>query len=301
MPSIRRSLFLSFLDKYSALAISVLANLALARILTPYDVGVYSIAASLVGFAAALRDFGIGSYLLQEKELTIIRQRSAIGVAIVITWTIGGLVAAFSALIADYYSEPGLRNVILVLSINFFFIPLTMVVITVLRREMKFGALYRINLIAAICRSATALGLALLGFGFMSLAWSSVAGAIAVFVVTQFELPSAGRLLPSLREWRHIVAFGALSTVGQALNEVWAAAPNVIIGRLLSPIAVGLYSRAFGMVTLFSQAILEGLSPVALSAIAMRHREGGEFAACGSAGFRISPPSDGLFSPLSRF
>lgn len=276
MVSIRRSLVLSFMDRYSALVISVLANLVLARILTPYDVGIYSIAASLVGFASALRDFGVASYLLQEKELTVLRQRSAIGVAIVITWTIGGIVAASSALIADYYHQPGVRDVILVLSINFFFIPLTMVVITMLRREMKFGTLYRINLMAAIARSAVALTLAILGFGFMALAWSSVAGAVAIFIMTQIELPATGRLLPSLREWRHIVSYGTLATVGQVLSEVWAAAPNVIIGRLLSPAAVGLYSRAFGMVTLFSQAIIEGMSPVALSAIAMRHREGGE-------------------------
>jgi O-antigen/teichoic acid export membrane protein len=268
-------LLVSFLDKYSALAITIAANLALARILTPYDIGVYSIAASLVGVASALRDFGIASYLVQEKELTVLQQRTAIGVAVIITWTLGGLLAGFSAVIADYYGNPGVRDVILVLSINFFFIPFTMVVINVLRREMRFGALYRINLIAAIFRSATALAFALWGLGFMAMAWSSVAGVCATFVVTQFELPSTARLMPSLREWRHIASFGAYSTLGQILTQIRVAAPDMVIGRVLFPAAVGLYSRAFGMASLFSQAILEGMSPVALSAIAMRHRDGG--------------------------
>jgi len=271
---IRRSLYLSFLDKYSALAIGVVTNLILARILTPYDIGIFSIAGSLVGLAGSLRDFGIGSYLLQERELTVSRQRSAIGVAMVITWPIGALIAACSGLIARLYQDPGVQEVILALSINFFFIPLTMVVIMTLRREMRFGQLYRVNLVTVLCRSIAGIGLALLGFGYMAMAWQSVAGTVALFLMTRIELPAAGRLLPSLREWRHIVSFGALSTIGQVLGEVGSAAPNILIGRILSPSAVGFYSRASGIATLFIQAILEGLSPVAVSAVAMRHREG---------------------------
>src|SRR5947209_2712053 len=141
LQSIRRSLVRSFLDKYSALAIGIITNLALARILTPSEVGIFSIAASLVGLASSLRQFGIGSYLIQEKELTLARQRSAIGVAVVITWSIGTLLAIASGVIADIYRQLGVQSVILTLALNFFFIPFTMVVVMVLRREMRFGAL----------------------------------------------------------------------------------------------------------------------------------------------------------------
>jgi O-antigen/teichoic acid export membrane protein len=111
------------------------------------------------------------------------------------------------------------------------------------------------------------------------MAWSSVAGIFGTFVMTQIELPAAGRLLPSFREWRRIFFFGASSTAGQVLGVINSTAANMLIGRILSPVAVGLYSRAFSMVTLFHQAILQGLSPVVLSNIAMRHREGGDVAA----------------------
>ncbi len=279
MANIRTSLLLSFLDKYSAMAVGIIANLVLARLLTPYDIGLFSIAVSAVGLASALRDFGIGSYLVSEKELTVARQRSAMGVAMVITWTIGGALALASGYAADVYHDPGVKDVILALSINFFFIPLTMVVIMVLRREMRFGVLYRMGLVAAVTRAAIGIGLASFGFGFMSLAWSSVAGSVAIFVMVHIELPQAARLLPSFREWRRITSFGIKSTAGQILGEVGQAAPNMLIGRILSPVAVGFYSRATGVVSLFSQSILEGLSPVAVSALAMHHRQGGDVGA----------------------
>ena len=118
MSSIRKSLFLSFLDKYSALLINIGAGLLLARILTPYDIGVYSIAASLYGLASSLRDFGISPYLIQEKELTVSRQRSAMGVIAVISWTLGVLLIAASGFIADFYKNPDLRKVIQRLRVN---------------------------------------------------------------------------------------------------------------------------------------------------------------------------------------
>ena len=274
MASIRRSLLLSYLDKYSTLLIGIITNLVLSRLLTPSDVGVFTIAASLVGLAGPLRDFGVGSYLIQEKELTVARQRTAMGIAMVFTWPIGLLLAALSGVIADFYQNSGIRSVILTLSLNFFFIPFTMVTVMLLRREMQFGGLYRIGLAASLSRSVTGIGLALLGFGFMAMAWSSVAGMVAIFLMSQVELPAAGRLLPSLREWRRIISFGALNTFGQVLGEAGTAAPNVLIGHIMSPTAVGFYSRAFGMTSLFSQAILEGLAPVALATVAVRHREG---------------------------
>ena len=165
MVSIRRSLFLSLLDKYSALIIGIMTNLVLARILTPYDIGVYSIAGAVVGFAGTLRDFGVSSYLISERELTVARRRSAIGVSLVTTWSIGVVVAVVSPEVAEFYDNSGVQNVMLVLSLNFLLIPLTMVEITMLRREMRFGALYRIGLAASLSHAATVLGLGGWGHG----------------------------------------------------------------------------------------------------------------------------------------
>ncbi len=51
MPSVRRALALSFAGKYSSLAIHTVAVMVLARLLTPAEIGVYSVAAAVVGLA----------------------------------------------------------------------------------------------------------------------------------------------------------------------------------------------------------------------------------------------------------
>ncbi len=52
MPSVRRALALSFVGKYSSLAIHTVSAMVLARWLTPEEIGVYSVGAAAVASPA---------------------------------------------------------------------------------------------------------------------------------------------------------------------------------------------------------------------------------------------------------
>ena len=96
MASIRKALALSFAGKYSSLAIHTVAVMVLARLLTPAEIGVYSVGAAVVALAHVVRDFGVGNYLIQEKELTTERIRTAFAVTLVIGWTMAAVLFALS-------------------------------------------------------------------------------------------------------------------------------------------------------------------------------------------------------------
>jgi len=51
MASIRKSLALSLAERYSGILISIAGTVILARLLSPAQIGVYSVAASFVGLA----------------------------------------------------------------------------------------------------------------------------------------------------------------------------------------------------------------------------------------------------------
>ena len=74
--SIRRSLVYSYLDRYASLVISIVSSMIIARLLTPADIGVFSVTMVLLAFVTTVRDMGAGCYLVQEKELTIDRIRA---------------------------------------------------------------------------------------------------------------------------------------------------------------------------------------------------------------------------------
>jgi len=55
--------------------------MVVARLLSPSEIGVYSVTMVLLGFVATFRDLGAGQYLVQQKELTEERIRATWSVA----------------------------------------------------------------------------------------------------------------------------------------------------------------------------------------------------------------------------
>ncbi len=84
--------------------------MVIARLLTPAEIGFYSMGKAVVALAHVVRDFGVGNHLIQERELTQDRMRTALGVAIVIAWAMALVLFAASGAIARFYGEPGLRG-----------------------------------------------------------------------------------------------------------------------------------------------------------------------------------------------
>src|SRR5678815_5173054 len=123
MSSVRKSLSLGFAQTYSAMIFQFVASMLIARLLVPHDLGIFSVAAVLVGLAQTVRAFGVPTYIVQEKELTEERIRSAMGVAILVGWVLAGVVALVSVPAALFYREPGVRDVMLVLALNFLLMP----------------------------------------------------------------------------------------------------------------------------------------------------------------------------------
>ena len=74
--STRKALALSFLDRYSGLVIHTASSMVIARLLTPSEIGIYSVTMVLLGFIATFRDLGAGQYLVQNKELSEEKMRA---------------------------------------------------------------------------------------------------------------------------------------------------------------------------------------------------------------------------------
>jgi len=69
MTTLRKSVLITFLSSNGATVISFATILVLSRLLTPAEVGIFSMTAAMVAFAHTFREFGISGYIQQEKDL----------------------------------------------------------------------------------------------------------------------------------------------------------------------------------------------------------------------------------------
>ena len=85
MSAIRRSVIASFADKYLSQVIAVATLAVMSRILTPAEIGVYMLANTVILLADNLRLFGIGTYIVQARDLDRAAIRCAFTVTLVVS------------------------------------------------------------------------------------------------------------------------------------------------------------------------------------------------------------------------
>lgn len=273
---VRLSFLFSFAEKYTLLLLGMASAMMVSRVLTPAEIGVYSVGAVLAGLAQAVRDFGVGQYVIQEKELDQDKLRAALSTSIAVAWLLAALVWASSGALAAFYRQPQLRPVLHLLSVNFVLIPFSSVTLPYLRRQLRFSAIYIINTSHSVAQLACSVSLALLGFGSLSLAWAAVAGTLAALMASLLLRPAGLPWLPGVRGMRKILRFGSLATAGGMVDEIGVAAPDLIVGKLIGMAEVGIFGKAMGVLNIFNQLITSAISPVVFPLYAAQARDGGD-------------------------
>jgi len=272
MKDIRRSLAFSFLEKYGNLAVSVVGVIILARLLTPAETGLYAVASSIVHIGQALREFGIGIYIIQEKNLTREKVASALGICLCLAGILAAVLFSLSGPMAAFYGHPDLVTVITVLCPNLFIVAFSSISAAQLRREMRFREIMIINLLSSVVGTTVSICLAALGLGALGLAWGALATA-CVAVIGNYRALGWDRLTgPSLRHWRGLLRFGLFASANGLLGVLVERAPDLVVGRLVSLTGAGLYSRGNGLITLFRAALINAVNPVATASLAALHR-----------------------------
>ncbi|WP_423823472.1 lipopolysaccharide biosynthesis protein [Salinisphaera sp. SPP-AMP-43] len=273
--SLRLSLFFSTAQQYTALLITIPSMMILSRLLTPAQIGVYSVAIAFVNLVHMLRDLGTSEYLVQSASLEDDIARSAFTVTLIMAWALAVVLFVASPWVALFFDEKGLGAVLRILCLTYLLLPIGSTVNAMLIREMEFGLRYKINTAQVLVQNLVTISLAWFGWGYFSPAWGAVAGMLAT-ISGCFYWAGHYRIRGlSLAHWRPITKFGLNQTAGSVMQRLGESAPDFVIGRVLGFAQVGLYSRGFGLVRMFRDNISGAVGSVTFSAFSHRHRNGG--------------------------
>lgn len=271
---IRRSFILSFADKAVGLVLALATMAIVSRLMTPAEVGLFLVGSSLVILVEAFRDFGVASYLIQEKDLTPEVTRSAATLIGLMSLALGGLVVLGAGLAARAYDMPDLARIIRIAALAFMLAPISNPLLALMKRDMNFAAVARIGIAAAAVNALVTIGLAICGYGAFSFAWGAVMAAATTAAGAALCRPDWWIFRPTLRHWRQILPFGAWTTIVTLLGMLFDAMPRLILGRVLDFAAVGLLARAVSLTQLPDKVLLGAVPPVVLPALSARIRAG---------------------------
>lgn len=249
------------------------STIVLARLLSPGDYGLVAMVTAVSGFLLIFKDLGLAMATVQRPTITRPQVSTLfwlnLGVSIVLTLVTVGL----APILAWFYGEPRLLPLGMALAGGFVIAGLSVQHQALLQRQMRFSALVAADLASSLAGVVVAVLLAWAGAG----AWALVAlplVASAVSTAMQWALtgwvpdrPQRGTGV------RRMLRFGGNLTGFTAVNYLSRNMDNVLIGWYWKAAQLGLYSRAYGLMTL---PLLQINAPVANVAVPALSRLGGD-------------------------
>jgi O-antigen/teichoic acid export membrane protein len=275
--SARKSLVFSFLDRYASLAVTIVSSMIIARLLTPAEIGVFSITAVLLAFVSTIGGMGVGQYLVQEKDLTIARIRAVWAVQLGLGLAMACVVLLASYPVSVFYSEPRMLNIMLVVSLNYAINPFGSLTYAWLVREMRFDSIAVMRFGSVLGGALVSTWLAWQNFGPISLAYGSLTSTVVNALIATYFRPKFFPWRPGLAEVRRVFTFGSTLTASAFIRDFASNAPELLVGKLQGMTATGMFSRANGLVQMFSRLFVEAVSAVCLPWFSKQSRENGGF------------------------
>jgi O-antigen/teichoic acid export membrane protein len=261
-------------EQYLRLAIHFISIAAISRVLTPAEIGVSVIGTGIVLIALGLREFATSDFLIQRPEITQDDVRASFTLVFLLTVLIAIAMCLVAPWFGILYGEEKLAHFLRIAAVAGLIEAVSLPIRGLLRRELAFGALALINTAGAAATAAATVLLALAGFSYMSVAWAMLAAAITTTSLSFYCRPDPSILRPVFRSWHHILSFGGYNGASFVINQSYLALPQLVLGYILPPAAVGLYNRAQMVSDIPDRVVLTGVFSVAFPALAVEIREG---------------------------
>lgn len=248
-----RGFLWSFAGGLGQATTGILAIVLLSRLLTPAEFGTAAAASLVVGLATVVSQLGVGPALVQRRTL----EDEEVSAALLFSMALAACLALLVVLVAPILNVlvglPPDSDLLRLLAVALPLSGFATVPMALLQRQLRFRAMTVVALLSAGPGSVgVSLVLALLGFGAYSLVW----GTIAAAAITALGYGLLAR--PPLRAarvgdvWcsvRPLLGFGGAYSVSQLGNWLALNADNLVTANLLGPGPLGIYSRAYRLLS----------------------------------------------------
>lgn len=246
-----RGVVWNFFRVMSQTFLSVGVMAVLARLLVPEDFGLMTLSMIFIGFANLLSSMGMGQALIQRASLS----DRDIRLAGTLSVLMGSVLLAFFWLTAEpvalFFDSPRMTDILRALALGLWLTSFAEISRALLMRKLEFRQLFGIELVAYVLgHGITSISLALAGYG----VWSLVVGNVVALAVSSilfiFFVRPPLKPLWNLHEARELLSFGFGVSVNSTVNYMAVNADYAVIGKYMNDGVLGLYSRAYHLVTL---------------------------------------------------
>lgn len=248
--------------------LTMLFNIALARLLFPDDFGLVGMALIFTNLVTVMFSLGLGTAIIQKQDIGQDTYSTVFWINLMIGIAASIFVFSFSSFIGSYFNEVKVGSILKLMSINFILGSFSSVPIGLLSKRMEFKKQGISTILSMIIAYPFAVFCAFHGAGY----WSIVYGNVLQTFFNSLFMWIASRWFPSfyfsLESIKSIFSFGIFKTLLGIFSYIIRNIDYFLIGKILGVEALGYYTIGVTLARMPIQKIRYIISYVAFPAFA---------------------------------
>lgn len=251
-------------------------QLTLARLLAPEAFGVVAIALIFVGLAATISETGLSPAVVQRPVLTDRTVQISFSASMLLSAALAAALFVSAAPAAGFFHVPHAASAIRALSAVFVLQGTATVSTALLQRRLQLRKLFLVDMGSYVVGYAiVGVVLAAMGYGVWALVWACLVQTSVRSVLGFVFAPHPVRPTLRLGEARDMISFAAGSLVARCMNYGATNGDYFVVGRALGAADLGLYNRAYQLMTLPVGTIYSVFSFVLLASFSQVQEDDG--------------------------
>ncbi len=239
----------SSIDKFSTVIMQFVFGIILARILMPEDYGLIGMIAIFIAISQSLVDSGFYTALVQKKDASIIDYSTIFFFNLFVSILLYAILFLCSGLVADFYEEPILSDLIKVVAINIIVVSTTIVQRAMLATNLNLKIVAITNVTSTVVSGCVGIYLAMRGYGVWSLVYQQLTRSMLSTILFWSLHPWRIKMLFDITSFKTLFGFGSNLMISELLKIFFKNLYLIVIGKIYKAEELGFYTRA----TLFKQ------------------------------------------------
>jgi len=263
-----RGLLWTGVEKTFGQVVGFVQGIILARLLCPEDFGLAAMLGIFLSVGITLSDSGLGNALIAFGA-TRRTERRVLAWNICVSLFLYVALVAFAPLIASFYRQPVLRELVWVMALCLPLNAACVVGSARMNRNMRFVAFSCLNIVLDFSAFVVGLVLAFAGWGVWAIAWMNVFWGAARLILLSFvafrDEPSSGR--DGERPFREMLAYGIKLSAGEVIGVAYGNCFALVIGKAFGAGVVGIYNRGLRWSQLAGDVVNSSVARISLVAL----------------------------------
>ena len=266
---VSKGMFWFLCEKVLLNMVGFIVSLILARVLLPEEYGLIAIITIFINISNVFVDSGFGTALIQKKEADSLDFNTVFWTEIGISILLYGLLFFAAPIIADFYNESALIEIIRVYAFFVILGSIKNVQHAYVSRKMQFKLFFFSTLGGTLVSAVVGIVMAYCGCGVWALVAQVLINCLMDSIVLFINIDWKPKFQFSIIRLKGLFSFGWKLLATSLLSTIYNNLYGLIIGKIYNPTQLALFNKGNSFPTLISNNVTGPIQQATFPALAI--------------------------------